>query len=792
MTVNQQDPAVPSDQPCGLPARLLAAFIVFPGLVLLSLLATRPPAVVGSDAPATEFSAVRAMAHVRAIAQAPHPVGSAEHTRVRNYLVEQIEKLGLSARVQEDTSARQAGPGAPLRLVRVHNVLTRLPGSGGTGKAVLLVAHYDSVPTGPGASDDGAGVAALLETLRALKASPRLRNDVIFLFSDGEELGLMGASAFQRDDPWAADVGLVLNFEARGTRGPSIMFETGPGAGPLLRWFAAAAPDPVASSYSYDIYRYLPNDTDFTIFKRAGRPGFNFAFIHGFGAYHTRLDTPERADPRSLQHHGSYALSLGRRFGDADLTALPHGGNATYFDLPWVGLVVYPEGWVLPLAALLAVATFLFVILGLKRRRFRPSGITVGVLALPITVVVTTGLVSLLGRGLSLLFGVQLRMLGDGRLLLLGWALFALGLAAAFYLALGRKVGSTALGAGAALWWAAATVASAVYLPSSSFLFAWPLLGALAGLSLVSAGAPRAGSPATRCILLVLAAAPALLLWSPTAALVTTAFGAGSGRFLALMVAFVLSLLAPQVALITGSGSRRWLLPATVFAAGLVLVVVVAATARFSPAHPKPDTLLYGLDTASGQAFWVSFDPRPDRWSSQYLTPQARRQTVPGFLGRGEQKLLATAAPTLPLPPPLVQMVSEEPVDAGRRLVLHVGSARGAGGLLLTLRPASALRAVEIDGREAKLGGADASQTSKKREQGSGDRWSSLYLGLPATGIDVAVELASDTPLEVVAVDRSWGLPDVPGSRFEPRPPSLMPAPFGLTDQTFVRTVATF
>ena len=94
--------------------------------------------------------------------------------------------------------------------------MARLPGTRSGGRAFLLVAHYDSVPTGPGATDNGAGVATVLETVRALKAGPALRNDVIVLLADGEERGLLGARAFVDGYPWAQEVGAVLNLDTRG------------------------------------------------------------------------------------------------------------------------------------------------------------------------------------------------------------------------------------------------------------------------------------------------------------------------------------------------------------------------------------------------------------------------------------------------------------------------------------------------------------------------------------------------------------------------------------------------
>src|SRR5690606_34312805 len=222
-----------------------------------------------------------------------------------------------------------AGRGA---IARVHNVVARIEGRS-PGPAVLLAAHYDSVPAGPGASDDGVAVAAMLETARALLAGPRPERPVILLIDDGEELGLFGARAFCAEHPWARDVAAVLNFEARGTGGPSLMFETAGGDLDLLRRAASVLSRPMTGSAFAAVYRTMPNDTDLTVFRAHGLAGLNFAFLGGGRRYHTPLDDLAHADPGSMQHHGEQMLALTRALANGPPVDTSPDRCALFFDV---------------------------------------------------------------------------------------------------------------------------------------------------------------------------------------------------------------------------------------------------------------------------------------------------------------------------------------------------------------------------------------------------------------------------------------------------------------------------
>ncbi len=307
----------------------------------------RGPQPLPADAPLEAFSAARAFAVLQRLLgdQAPHPTGSPANDRVRERLVSELSGLGLDVEIQETSRG-------PDKRRILSNVLARFPGTTSLGKPLVLATHYDSVAAGPGAADAGSCVAALLEAARALKYGGPYRRPVYFLFTDGEEAGLLGASAFAGVHPLSHDKPCVLNFDARGTCGPSLMYETHRGNLPMIRWLAGHLPVPCATGSSFiTVYRHLPNDTDFTIFQRDGWTGLNFAFIGGAHRYHTAQDTLRHLSLRSLQHHGENALALARAIaGDESVDLEASSEDAVFFDVFGMFVVYYPESWAIPLA----------------------------------------------------------------------------------------------------------------------------------------------------------------------------------------------------------------------------------------------------------------------------------------------------------------------------------------------------------------------------------------------------------------------------------------------------------
>jgi hypothetical protein len=330
---------------------LLAAIV---GAIILAVIATTPPPPPRLIASAPVFSATRAMADVRVIAGAPHPTGSPADAAVRAYLVARLQAMGLETSTPGGTMSADAAHrldlwrGTPAPPPPLVNVVGILPGKDRTLPAVLLMAHHDSVWGSPGAADDGAGVAAALETIRLIKAAGQPQRDLMVLFSDGEELGLEGAKAFFATDPRRAYVGVIVNMETRGGGGRASMFETGSDNGAMMALFGAAVHHPVSTSLSVFIYKKLPNSTDYTVAKKLGYPGFNFAFIGRPSQYHSPLATPDALDQGALQDMGRQVLDLTRAL--LAVPALPgKAPDRVFFDAFGLMFISYAAwvGWLL-------------------------------------------------------------------------------------------------------------------------------------------------------------------------------------------------------------------------------------------------------------------------------------------------------------------------------------------------------------------------------------------------------------------------------------------------------------
>ena len=733
-------------------------------LVLTALEVGKPTSPVAADAKSSDFSAPRAMPHLFKIAQNPHPIGTPENAEVRAYLIEQLRTLGLVPQVQTTQSIFKARRGFSTGVV--NNILVRKIGSkvgGATDpqKAVLLVAHYDSVPHGPGAGDDGASVAAILETLRALNSGPALQNDLICLFTDGEEAGLLGAEAFVAEHPWARDVAVAFNFEYRGNRGPMLMFESSAGNGRLIEGMAQAVAHPIANSLNYEIYKLLPNDTDLSVFKRADIPGLNFSAIEGHPSYHTSLDRPELLDQATLQHQGDIMLSLVKHFGNLSLQDL-RSKDSVYFDFPGLSLVHYSVSAVLPMTGLAVVLFLLITGVGIRRQQWRAGRVAVGALALLVMIAVLAGAAKALWSGVLLAHpGYRAILQGEpynSHWYLLAFVALTIGLFVWMQVHLQRWIAPLEQTMGSALVWVILLIASSIFVPGASFLLLWPLLCMLLAIAVLIVKPKQDGTLHT--MLMLFGAAPGVLLFAPMVRAVF--FGLGPNMIFVMVI--VLTLLLGLMAGLLANIARR--MPACAIIVGMAFLLIGALTSGFDAKHPQPSNLFYIKNEQTAQTLWVSDDEQLNSWSRQFFPGTAQRQKLPAMFGDNAALFWTSPAPEFGISAPTITVLSEQREAKLHKLEIEVKSLRLAPSFLVSIDGAKVMK--------SKLNGRVLNDAPR-------DTWSLLASGIKADGIRLLLEIEPDKAFTIRVRERSFGLPK---NDYSSRPPEIIVQPFASSNST--------
>lgn len=523
-----------------------AAAVFLPLALVFAIAVWRMQGPDPQPASAAGFSAARALDTLRALLaeNAPHPVGTPANERVRDRIVSRLRELQYDVTIQ-----RRFACNASAICGMVENILARQPGARNED-VVLLTAHYDSVSAGAGASDDGVGVVTMLDVARVIRGQ-RFRNPVALLITDGEEAGLLGAEAFVADETLARQVAVVINVEMRGTYGPSNMFETSSGNRWLIRHLANALERPQASSLFYAIYNLLPNDTDVTIFKRAGMAAINFAAIRGVHWYHTPLDDLAHVNPRTLQHHGDNVLGAVRSLANADLGARSHT-DATYFDVLAFHLVWWPQEWTVWIGVLG------LVLLVIGARRVAPREMTFGVLTAFTAIVfsvVLGGAISWLARSRSDGAPFVARPEASVAAMWLTGVGCALLAAALFR----RRSEPRAMLYGIAIVWHMIGIALALTVPGAAFLFIVPAfvvaLCAVVGASEIATSA--------------MASTVAAILLFPVSLVLYDALGGPLMAAIAIILGMLATLFAPLFA------SRRGAVMVLVVALGCALIAMM-------------------------------------------------------------------------------------------------------------------------------------------------------------------------------------------------------------------------
>ncbi|WP_378732131.1 M20/M25/M40 family metallo-hydrolase [Nocardia brasiliensis] len=712
----------------------MLAFAVLLAVAFLAAWDQQPRGHRSESAPVDVFSAERAFRVVEEIAQRPHPVGTAEHDRVRDHLVAELRELGLQTEIQESIGRYPAALQRDvLGIGRVANIIARLPGTNSTG-TVFLTAHYDSVASGPGANDDGVGVAAVLEDVRALRAGgTTLRNDVVVLLTDAEETGLLGAEAFVAAGKDGRDTGVVINHEARGAGGPPLLWRTTRPDGALIRAVANAAPHPNTDSLSTTLAgAQTSSNTDFASFEPGGLRVLDWAYAGRSAYYHNRLDDPAHVDLATVQQMGDNSLAMVRELGDTDLTVSEDADRA-YFQLPFGVLVVLPLWVIIALAVATVVAVALIV--GQLRRAGETSlrrvlgAAATAVVAAPIA----TGAVYGLWEAVKAIRPEYRPLFVDPyrpEFYYVAILVVSVAVLATWYAIARRLFGTPATAAGLLCGMAVLGAVLAGIAPAAAHVLVVPTFAAAVGVAATFAVPDRWRLP----VLTVFLVPAAVFLGGATWPVLQT--GITTAPFL----------VAPAVVLLGGllmltlphswPNRHGWAIPSVAFALAVVLAAVGLAVDRFDDRHPLTSQLVYALDADRNEARWLSREV-PDRWTRHFVGDTAPDQR---FAQLWPTVVASGPAPAEALAPPTAEILSDTTESGQRTVHLRIRSPRGATSIALRY---------ETPFQSLRVAGRDMNPLPKTGFQ---------FYAPPPEGVDVQL-VAPAGPLSLTLVDYTW-LPD--------------------------------
>ena len=557
------------DNDTAVPARSKAPWALAVFAVLFALFFFRDATIaldpMRTTNAADQFDTTRALDRLaRVLDGTPHAVDSDALDQTRSRLLREVASLGYQPQVIAQNACRGSISGSSVRCAFVQNIF--FTAGSGDGPALVLTAHYDSVDASPGFGDDGIGVAVWLEVAHHLKQNPPTR-PVMFLLTDGEEAALLGAQAFvDSKAKYGIEVGRIINLEARGVRGPAMMFETGhPNAGIVTDWSKSGA-RPVANSMMTAVYELLPNSTDLTVHLNDKSTGINIAIADGLDFYHTNHDDLAHLNRDSVQHMGDQALGATRAFLAGDWSGDKDGGEIAYSDIGARLFVSLPQMFSLVLLGLcFGVAAMLLV------RPTRTGGwqkLDWRAFALPPALVLVGGLLAFLAQqGIGLIRPEPSYWTAYPQAL--NMAIFAAtalaGALALSFLAPNSK--RETLFASGWFWFLIVGLGLSIAVAGFSILFLIP------GIVFVLAGAVAWLFPRYQLVAYGVASAVLALIFFPVLHLLDVMMGMSMAAVFGVVEAMVL---APMLAMVGGVRSGK---PIVLGALGAALVAGLAATA---------------------------------------------------------------------------------------------------------------------------------------------------------------------------------------------------------------------
>ncbi len=719
-----------------------------------------------------DFSVENALDHLKIISKKPHYTGSEYHSVVRDYILNELNNMGLETEIQNQVVTRFCCVGT-----NTSNIIGTIKGSS-NGKSLVLLTHYDSRHHASfGASDAGSGVVTILEGVRAFLSKNTIPiNDIHLVFTDAEEIGLLGAQAFVKNHSLVDNIGLVLNFEARGSGGPSYMLmETNGKNGDLISEFINAEPGfPAANSLMYSIYKMLPNDTDLTVFReQANINGFNFAFIGDHFDYHTSLDTFDRLDRNTLIHQADYIMSMLNHFSKINLSELDSENDYVYLNFPILKMLHYPYSWIYPLL-IFSIIFFLFIIyLGLAINKLSVQGILNGILALTISLFICLSVTIILWKTIShfnpdyadILHGFTY----NGYYYITAFIFLNLFCLFSIYYPFFKNSSGLDLTIMPIGFWLIINVLIFIYLKGAAY-FIIPVNLVLFSILLIYFSNFKGNK---KMLLWTFFSVPLIYIFAPQLKMFPVGLGLDNLFITSFFLVLIFVLLLP---IFSNFAFKNQIKNLTLLTA-IVFFALAFLNNDYDVNSKKPNSILYYSDLDSKQSYWLSRNENLDQFTSQFFKKNESIQEASFFSSSskyGTPHKQSALADFIKFTSSDIQILKDTTAGNKRNLKLKITPERKINKIDLTTDNPFVLNSMSVQGVEFEI--------EKSEFKINPGQFLTYYLSYEDKDVTIELDFEENLSFSLNLIETSFDLFESEKFDFKPREDYMMPMPFVNTD----------
>ena len=762
------------------------SFLLILFFIYFSFYSQLPNKISDKNTSKTQFSTERALSYLSKISKKEHFVGTQAHKEVKEYLKKELTKLGLQVNQQN-----QIGVNLKWRsAAKTQNIFATIKGSSPNNKALLLLAHYDSSPHSSfGASDAGSGVVTILESVRAFLATKKQpKNNIIILFTDAEELGLLGADAFVNNNILAENIGLVLNFEARGSGGPSyILLETNRGNKNIIKAINKAKPKyPVGNSLMYSIYKMLPNDTDLTVFREDKNiNGINFAFIDDHFDYHTSQDNYNNLDRKTLEHQGSYLTALLTYLADVNLDNLKSNLDNVYFNFPKIGLINYPFSWIFPLFIIACLLFFVIIFIGVQQHKLSTKSMFAGFVPI-LTSLFLGGLLTFLGWELLKIIHPQYNNIlhgftYNGHIYIFAFSVLTLAVLFWLYKRYFKKHTSENLLIAPLFIWIVLNFFIAIYLKGASF-FIFPIYLGLLSLSVLLF---LKKSENFKTILITVFTIPTIIVFVPLIKMFPVGLGLKVLFISSIFIVLLFGLFVP----VFQSYKNVRKLSQLFLLLGVLGLISASLKSSYTKERKQPTSLVYVLDSDKNEAFFASYENKVNSFNKEYLTLEPTKGSFVKEATASKYKTkykIYKKANIVNLPKPTITILKDSIALNNRVIKLQITPNRKTNRFELLAKDTLHFVNLKVNGKSFRKSPKNTYifDTSKRKTIVN------FYVTKPYEELNIELTILNSKKLVFDLYDISYDLFTNNLLNIKPRvDDTMMPTPFVINDATIIKRI---